>query len=382
MRRIVIALLFLPTLSFAQTVNFTVKGKVGTLSAPAIIYLRYVNNGNTITDSTVLTNGNFRFRGEVGSPEKAMLLLNHTGTGRAQDGISFYIEKGIITINAADSLVHAAVKGGVLNNDLQKLNSALKNVTERTAALNIAYLAIPPEQRKEKDNITAFNTKFDEINAARKEIQKKFIQENPNSIISLEVLNSYGGYAPDFAEVGALYNTLSDAVKNSRAGKEYATKLGKVKTTSIGSYAPDFTQNDPSGKPVSLSSFRGKYVLIDFWASWCGPCRQENPNVVKAYEKYKDRNFTILGVSLDQPTGKEKWLKAIENDHLTWNHVSDLAYWKNAVAVQYGINAIPQNFLLDPTGKIIAKNIRGEQLQSTLASLFENTSAINSSSSQ
>ncbi len=130
----------------------------------------------------------------------------------------------------------------------------------------------------------------------------------------------------------------------------------------------DFTQNDVNEKPVSLSSLRGKYVLVDFWASWCGPCRQENPNVVKAFNQYKDKGFTVLGVSLDQK--KEPWLKAIEKDQLTWTHVSDLKYWQNEVAVQYGINAIPASFLLDPNGRIIGKNLRGEALTKKLAELM------------
>ena len=135
--------------------------------------------------------------------------------------------------------------------------------------------------------------------------------------------------------------------------------------------AMDFTQNDTLGRPVTLSSLRGKYLLVDFWASWCGPCRAENPNVVKVFQKYKDRNFHIIGVSLDRPGQQEKWMKAIHDDKLEWTHVSDLQFWNNEVAKQYGINAIPQNLLLDPEGKIIAKNLRGEELEAKLGEAIE-----------
>jgi peroxiredoxin len=130
--------------------------------------------------------------------------------------------------------------------------------------------------------------------------------------------------------------------------------------------APDFTQNDVNGVPVKLSSFRGKYVLLDFWASWCGPCREENPNVVKAYNKFKDKNFTILSVSLDKPEGRNSWLAAIKNDGLSWTQVSDLKFWSNEAATLYSITSIPSNFLIDPTGKIIGKDLRGSDLEHTL----------------
>ena len=145
---------------------------------------------------------------------------------------------------------------------------------------------------------------------------------------------------------------------------DYGVALNDLITTEkmlgYGQKAPAFTQNNQDGKPVTLESFKGKYVLIDFWASWCGPCRMENPNVVRAYEQFKSKNFTVLGVSLDKDKGK--WLKAIEDDNLKWTHVSDLGYWNNAVAVMYKVRSIPQNFLLDPDGRIIGKNLRGEEL--------------------
>ena len=136
-----------------------------------------------------------------------------------------------------------------------------------------------------------------------------------------------------------------------------------------GTQAVDFTQNDTANNPVSLSSFKGKYVLVDFWASWCGPCRHENPAVVEAYNKYKEKNFTILSVSLDQ--NKDKWKQAIKADNLTWTHVSDLKYWQNEVAQLYHIQSIPANMLIDPSGKIIARDLRGAALYEMLGKMLK-----------
>ena len=160
-------------------------------------------------------------------------------------------------------------------------------------------------------------------------------------------------------------------MKGSTGGKAFADKPAIAAKTSIGSTAMDFTQNDKTGKPVSLSAFRGKYVLVDFWASWCGPCRAENPNVVSAYAKYHPKGFDILSVSLDRPGDKDKWLRAIHADKLDWTHVSDLQFWQNAEAVAYGVGSIPQNFLIDPQGKIIAKGLRGDELEEKLSEIYK-----------
>ena len=159
-----------------------------------------------------------------------------------------------------------------------------------------------------------------------------------------------------------LFKSLSGNQKLTPSAQSLNDKIEVAKKTSIGKMAMDFTQNDTLGIPVKLSSFRGKYLFVDFWASWCGPCRRETPNVVLAFQQFKDKGF-LLGISIDQPEAKDKWMKAIHDDNLTWSHLSDLKYWQKEVAKLYGIQAIPQNFLLDPTGKIIAKNLNGEMLK-------------------
>jgi peroxiredoxin len=195
-----------------------------------------------------------------------------------------------------------------------------------------------------------------------------FIFSHPDSYVTLDLVNDNKTSVIEPETFDKYYTALSPRVMNSFTGKKMTAKYEKARQTFVGK-AFDFSQQDTLGKTFTLSSLRGKYVLIDFWASWCGPCRAENPNLVKAYAQLKDKNFEVVGISLDE--NKTAWTKAIEKDGLPWIHVSDLKGWKNDVAVKYGVTAVPQNVLIDPKGVIIAKNLRGEELTAKLSQLIK-----------
>lgn len=358
---------------FAQSGgSFTLKGTINKPTGKEKAFLIHDN----VIDSVALTNGAFEFKGNIDNPIKATLLVGHTGESfatlrrsRVNDVVSAYLEVGEIKLSPADSVKHATVIGGQINKDNEQLTSLLKPFRERMKKVDAEYEALP-QDKKTPELEAEYEKRSEAIEAEQKVVQGQFIKAHPNSWVSLDALQSYGGYFPEASDIEPLYTTFSASLKASKLGKYYAELIPKLKLIAIGAKAPVFAQNDKDGKPVSVSSFKGKYLLIDFWASWCGPCRHENPNVVKAYNQYKDKNFTILGVSLDKPNDRQKWLDAIEKDGLVWTQVSDLQFWKNEAAVLYGVRAIPQNFLLDPDGTIIAKNLTGKTLTDKLAEIY------------
>jgi peroxiredoxin len=368
---ILITLACLPAIVFAQSGKYTVEGTLGSYDAPAKVYMQYRLDGKTKTDSVILKGGKFEFKGPASAdPQNAYLLFNQKGSGANYgDYKSIYLENGVISVTGTDSISKAKVSGTKTNDDNVRYDAALKPINDAYGALEVKKKAATPDQQKSPDFDKENNKAEKAIEIQEAGINKQFIHDNPDSFISLIALEGYA-YGADYVDIAPLYNGLSPAIKVTDAGKKFAERLPKIKAVALGAAAPEFTEADTLGKMVSLTSFRGKYVLIDFWASWCGPCRAENPNVVKAFNRYKGQKFTIIGVSLDRPTGKDKWLAAIHKDGLNWTQLSDLKFWDSKVAGQYAVRGIPQNFLLDPDGKIIAKNLRGDDLEDKLEELF------------
>lgn len=358
--------------------KYNVKGQIKNIKDQVTrVYLMYRSGDQGIMDSVDVKDGAYSFSGTIQEPTLARVRAAYpdsaNGKKRAivnkRDFAVVFLEPSNITVINTDSFGNATVKGSKAHDAYLELNGKLKDVDGRQEKLSAEYSAF--YRAKNEAEMKRLEPKFDELSAERKAINKAYLQSNPKSPIAMYTLNQVAGWDINADEVEPLFTALPKSTQDLPSGVELKEKIEIAKKTGIGRFAMDFTQNDTLGNPIALSSFKGKYVLIDFWASWCGPCRAENPNVVKAFNKYRGKGFHIVGVSLDRPNAKDKWIAAIHDDQLTWTHVSDLQFWKNAVAVQYGIQAIPQNFLLDPQGKIVAKNIRGEELDKKLSEFLD-----------
>ena len=383
MRKLIILLFGLPLAGFAQSTAkpLSIKGSFKNCqpAEPEWVYLLHKVGSTYKTDSVKVVDGTYSF--QITQDEPALLRLRVKYPAPAdtaspkiafafqRDMCSVFASNGKIQIVSVDSFSNITVKGSKEHSAYQDLDRKLKPFNSQSEIFVAAYTEA--RKKKNEDAMARAEASIDSLDEVKKEkVYGELIKTDPSSPIAFYALQQYAGWDINADKVEPLFNGLPENVRNYPSALEFKAQLETAKKTGIGKIAPEFTQNDTLDQPVSLSSFRGKYLLIDFWASWCGPCRQENPNVVKVFNQYKDRGFTILGVSLDRTGQKDKWLKAIHDDQLTWTHVSDLKFWDNAVSKQYGIRAIPQNLLLDPEGKIIAKNLRGEDLAKKLAEIF------------
>ncbi len=347
-------------LSLKAQTNYAIKGIVPTSIKANIAIMSYPNDdkgGPYKSDTTAIQDGQFEFKGSIGRPQLAELNLiiprPESSQGRqnqsSEDGNNmknvalFYLD-GNINITFDNAGMASYTGGG----------------REEIAWLDYEKMCV--ERSK------ALGSEFTEESLI--ELVTCFVKKYPDHYVSVDLMDLYtqSSIQPNIVE--PMYNALSNRMQNSEKVLGWVEKLKKAKLAVSGNQtAPEFTVNDAEGNPTSLSTYRGSYVLVDFWASWCVPCRAENPNVLAAYEKYKDKNFQVISISLD--SNKGSWQKAVVDDKLPWKQLCDFKADQSEVVKLYEIYSVPANVLIDPNGKIIGKNLRGKALHDRLAELFK-----------
>lgn len=336
--------------------EFVINGKIEGKFDGKVYLQKNLDGKFQILDTTQVEGGKFKFKGIIDSPDMYYIALDEARF------VGFFNEPSTINITFhVDSLNNPKVEGSVADNEYRNY---LKHMDEYQSGQIGVYTQYNEAARNgDSVKMKELETQMESLDKKHKEDILGFIKNNPESYVSPYIAMRHS-YELELNELKEINSGLAAKIKESPFSKRLLERIAVLESVEVGKEAPDFTMNDPEGNPVTLSGLRGKVVLVDFWASWCGPCRRENPNVVKAYNQFKDKGFDILGVSLDKDA--TSWKGAIEEDNLTWTHVSDLQYWNNAASKKYGIMSIPSNVLVDKNGIIIARNLTGEELTKKL----------------
>jgi len=351
--------------SCSSTPGFMVDGNIkGWTEGPITLKKRIGGDWITV-DSTQMKKGKFVFSGMVDVPGMYYVI---PPSGRS-DAIPFFLENSNITIsgNSADPK-DVLVKGSAAQDEFRDFYARVDSISDQMQSYYEKYA----KARSENDTTqtSEIERELNDLYKVQTDIQKAFVLDNPNSFVSPYILLQIQ-YGMDASELNSYVSHFSTDVLKTPSAQTLSMRIKKLEKVAVGQQAPEFTMNDADGKPVMLSDIykQHKYLLVDFWASWCAPCRQENPNVVSVWEKYHNQGFDVMGVSLD--SNKEAWLKAVKDDKLTWTQVSDLKGWKNSAAAEYAVNSIPSNILLDQNGKIVAHNLRGDDLRNEISALLQ-----------
>jgi peroxiredoxin len=379
--------------SVAQNKQFVIQGEFKNMpQMPAKVYLSEILPSGLLAktkDSATVTNGKYVLKGELKDDVAADVMITTVPEKyKPTEMFSLFVDKGELNLASDAAIANTVVtgSGATAHHQFDDVQKGTKATTD-----SIKMIMANPDYSVSKEMQADVQKKSMRILGQKIFDMYSYAKNNPKArvspyltylLVSMPYLQQPGKdtllqVLPAEIKKGILGQTITKTMTRNQTVRDSLIKDGMAKSAAnmskiaIGSKAVDFTQNTPDGKPISLSSYKGKYVLVDFWASWCKPCREENPNVLKAYNKYKDKGFTVLGVSLDGKSYRAAWEKAIKDDGMPWVQISELNGFENSAAKLYDIKSIPQNFLIDPNGVVVAKNLRGGDLDKQLAAIIK-----------